>query len=148
MLDYSGNLQYSIHGFSDYTPGQYSYPAGVSGYGTLFQVSEPLLACPFPRPAYHSLLCTTPSCVPLSPRAGGSCRLLNQPAPPGLVPPHTYPTCAYAWPSAHTTQANSMMALATSAEKMGIPVMGTATMFFIDISAVITAHAENATATV
>ena len=38
MLDYNGSLLYSIHGFGDHTPGQYSYPAGVSGFGTLFQV--------------------------------------------------------------------------------------------------------------
>jgi len=71
MLDYAGNLQYSIHGFGDYVPAQYSYPAGVSGYGTLLQP-------------------------------------------------------------------NSMMALATSAERGGLPIWGKGTMFFIDISAVIT----------
>uniref|UniRef100_A0A7S2JLJ6 SMP-30/Gluconolactonase/LRE-like region domain-containing protein n=1 Tax=Haptolina brevifila TaxID=156173 RepID=A0A7S2JLJ6_9EUKA len=70
MLDYDGTLQYSIHGF-DFLPGQYSYPAGLSGFGTLFE-------------------------------------------------------------------ANSMMAVATSAEKMGVPIFGTATMFLIDISKLIT----------
>jgi len=78
MLDYDGNLQYSIHGF-DTVSGQYSYPAGLSGFGTLFE-------------------------------------------------------------------ANSMMAVATSAEKMGIPIFGTATMFLIDISKVITADLVNVTA--
>jgi len=78
MLDYDGMLQYSIHGFNT-VPGQYQYPAGLSGFGTLFE-------------------------------------------------------------------SNSMMAVATSAEKMGIPIFGTATMFLIDISKVITADSGNTTA--
>ena len=28
-----GELQYSIHGFGDYVPKEFSYPAGVSGFG-------------------------------------------------------------------------------------------------------------------
>mmetsp|Transcript_52141 Transcript_52141/g.137097 ORF Transcript_52141/g.137097 Transcript_52141/m.137097 type:complete len:461 (+) Transcript_52141:32-1414(+) len=72
MLDYdSGQLKYSIHGFSDHRKLQYTYAAGVSGYGTLFQP-------------------------------------------------------------------NSMMALTTSAERMGIPVTGTGSIFLIDTSAIIT----------
>lgn len=36
MLDYAtGNLLYSLHGFDTFFPGEYLYPAGVSGYGTL-----------------------------------------------------------------------------------------------------------------
>ena len=53
-----------------YTRFQYSYPAGVSGYGTL-------------------------------------------------------------------GQKNSLMALATSSERFGIPIMGTATMWFLDVSTII-----------
>ena len=36
-----------------------------------------------------------------------------------------------------------MMAVATSSEKIGIPVFGTATMFLIDISSVITAYVRS-----
>jgi hypothetical protein len=37
MLDYNtGLLQYSIHGFTSFVPGEYSYPAGVHGFGSLF----------------------------------------------------------------------------------------------------------------
>ena len=43
MLNYSGELMYTVHGFTEYTPGQYSYPAGLSGYGSLFQ-SNSLIA--------------------------------------------------------------------------------------------------------
>jgi len=78
MLDYNGSLLYSIHGFGDYVPGEYSYPAGVSGYGTLLQP-------------------------------------------------------------------NSLMALATSSERHGVPVFGKATMFLIDISAVIRGEGVNST---
>jgi len=36
MMDYkTGRLIYSIRGFDSFFPGQYLYPAGVSGYGTL-----------------------------------------------------------------------------------------------------------------
>lgn len=36
MLDYAtGDLLYSIHGFGNFFPGEYLYPAGVSGYGTM-----------------------------------------------------------------------------------------------------------------
>jgi len=69
MLDYNGLLRYSIHGFTDFTPGEYSYPAGLSGYGTLFRN-------------------------------------------------------------------NSLMALATSSEKIGIPIFGVSNMFVIDTTSV------------
>jgi len=38
MLNYvTGQLLYTIRGFDTYFPGQYTYPAGVSGYGTMGQ---------------------------------------------------------------------------------------------------------------
>jgi hypothetical protein len=67
-VDYAtGELHYSIHGFTDYIDKQYSYPAGTSGFGTLFQEG-------------------------------------------------------------------SMIALATSAEKFGIPEFGVGTLFMVDVS--------------
>ena len=72
LLDYdTGMLKYSIHGFGDYIAKEYTYPAGVSGFGTLFSN-------------------------------------------------------------------NSMMALATSAERLGVPIMGESTLWLIDTSALIT----------
>lgn len=76
MLNYSGELMYTVHGFTEYTPGQYSYPAGLSGYGSLFQ-------------------------------------------------------------------SNSLIALATSAQKGGVPLLGTATLFLVDVSKLITERVAN-----